>query len=40
MMSILKLFCYVDDLFQWLVTRENAKLSAWLVSEGRPLVCA
>ena len=27
MMSILKLFCYVDDLFQWLVTRENAKLS-------------
>ena len=26
-MSILKLFCHVDDFFQWLVTRENAKLS-------------
>ncbi len=26
-MSILKLFCHVDDFCQWLVTRENAKLS-------------
>ena len=26
MMSILKLFCHVDDFFQWLVTWENAKL--------------
>ena len=25
-MSILKLFCHVDDFCQWLVTRENAKL--------------
>ena len=25
-MSILKLFCHVDDFFQWLVTWENAKL--------------
>ena len=25
-MSILKLFCHVDDFCQWLVTWENAKL--------------
>ena len=25
-MSILKLFCHVDDFCQWLVARENAKL--------------
>ena len=25
-MSICKLFCHVDDFFQWLVARENAKL--------------
>ena len=26
MMSLLKLFCHVDDFCQWLVTRENAEL--------------
>ena len=35
-MSILKLFCHVDDFCQLLATWENAKLLEWLAGEDRP----